>query len=112
MPRIVEDRGELFALLKRLVDSQEQRYPADTRYRVESLPDDILQGMMDGIVGFEIMVSRIEAAAKMSQNRSERDYRNIVDQLGKQADPDGWSPPRWNEERRHEGHHGCPCRRS
>jgi len=86
VPRIVEDRGELFSLLKRLVESQEQRYPADTRYRIESLPDDILQGMMDGIVGFEILVSRIEAAAKMSQNRSERDYWNIVDKLKEQAD--------------------------
>ena len=88
VPRIVDGRGELFALLKRLVDTQEGRYPPGKRYTIESLPDDVLQGMMNGIVGFEIVVSRTEAAAKMSQNRSEKDYRNIIDQLNAQEDTD------------------------
>jgi transcriptional regulator len=86
VPRIIEDRGELFALLKRLVDSQEGRYPSGERYTIESLSDDILLRMMNGIVGFEIVVSRTEAAAKMSQNRSEKDYQNIIDKLNAQED--------------------------
>ena len=85
-PRVIEDRGELFSLLKRLVDSQERGHPAETRYTIESLPRSILEGMMSGIVGFEVTVTRIEAAAKMSQNRSARDYQNIVDKLKMRED--------------------------
>lgn len=73
-------------MLKRLVDSQEGGYPADSRYTIESLPKDLLQGMMSGMVGFEVMVTRIEAAAKMSKNRNARDYQNIIDKLQARED--------------------------
>jgi transcriptional regulator len=86
LPRIIEDRAELYSMLKRLVDSQERGYAVDRRYTIESLPDDLLQGMMNGIVGFEVAVTRIEAAAKMSQNRGARDYQNIIDELKAQED--------------------------
>jgi transcriptional regulator len=36
-----------------------------------------------GIVAFEIEIDRIEAVKKMSQNRNERDYSNIVSELEK-----------------------------
>ncbi len=55
-PRIVEERSELYALLKRLVDSQEGGRAVSGRYTIESLPEKLLQGMMNGIVGFEITV--------------------------------------------------------
>jgi transcriptional regulator len=86
LPRIIEDRAELYALMKRLVNSQEGGYPVDARYTIESLPEDLLNGMMNGIVGFEITVTRLEAAAKMSQNRNARDYQNIIDKLHAQED--------------------------
>jgi transcriptional regulator len=80
-PRLIEERTELFALLKRLVDGQEAKYGESSRYRIESLPEDILQGMMNGIVGFEIAVTRIETAVKVSQNRNAEDRRTIIDKL-------------------------------
>ena len=86
LPRIIEDRDELRSLLKRLVDSQEGAYPADGRYTIESLPEEVLQGMMNGVVGFEVMVTRIEAAAKMSQNRNAGDFQNIIDKLKARED--------------------------
>jgi transcriptional regulator len=87
LPRIVEERSELYALLKRLVDSQEGERPVSGRYTIESLPGNLLDGMMNGIVGFEVTVTRMEAAAKMSQNRSARDYQNIIDELKAREDP-------------------------
>lgn len=87
LPRIVATRAELYMLLKRLVDSQEGGRPVGGRYMIESLPGNLLEGMMNGIVGFEITVTRIEAAAKMSQNRSARDYQNIIDELKAREDP-------------------------
>lgn len=86
LPRIIEDRGELRSLLTRLVDSQEGAHPFGSRWTMESLPDDILQGMMNGIVGFEVRVTRVEAAAKMSQNRGAADYQNIIDKLKSRGD--------------------------
>jgi transcriptional regulator len=86
-PRLIDDRGELFAMLKRLVDSQEGTYQEASRYTVESLPDELLQGMMNGIVGFQITVTRVEAAAKLSQNRSAQDFQTIIDKLKNEEAP-------------------------
>jgi transcriptional regulator len=86
LPRIIEDKVELYGLLKRLVDKQEQHSPAETRYQIESLPKDILEEMMGGVIGFEIVVTKIEAAAKLSQNRSNRDHTNIIDRLRDRGD--------------------------
>lgn len=38
---------------------------------------------VNGIVGFSIKINEIQAAYKLSQNRSESDYHNIVDKLEK-----------------------------
>ena len=35
---------------------------------------------MNGIVGFEISINKIEAAFKLSQNRTDEDFKNIVKQ--------------------------------
>ena len=34
-----------------------------------------------GIVGFKVKIHKIEAAYKMSQNRNEKDYNNIIEKL-------------------------------
>jgi transcriptional regulator len=41
---------------------------------------------MKGIVGFQIEVTRIEANYKLSQNRDDADYQNIVQQLHSRED--------------------------
>jgi transcriptional regulator len=86
LPRLIEEQAALFDLLKRLVDGQERNNPEGTRYRIEDLPEDTLHTMMQSIVGFEIEVTRIDAAVKLSQNRSAGDYDNIIDQLFQRGD--------------------------
>jgi transcriptional regulator len=88
LPRIVNDNVELYGLLKRLVDKQEQQSPSDTRYSIEGLPNDVLESMMGAVVGFEITVTKIDAAAKLSQNRNAKDYRNIIEKLEVRGDPE------------------------
>ncbi|SFJ28174.1 negative transcriptional regulator, PaiB family [Halobacillus dabanensis] len=39
-----------------------------------------------GIIGFEVKVQEIQAAYKLSQNRKEEDYDNIIDKLYKEED--------------------------
>lgn len=39
-----------------------------------------------GIVGFKVKVQEVQAAYKLSQNRDEEDYRNIIDKLKEESD--------------------------
>lgn len=76
-PRIVTDHEEYKAMLSRLV----ARHEGATSYRLEGLAPDFVTDQMRGTVGFQIAVSRIEANYKLSQNRADEDYHNIIQQL-------------------------------
>lgn len=49
----------------------------------DNLPDNFLQKMMPAIIGFEIKPNRIENIFKLSQNRDEESYLNIISKLQK-----------------------------
>ncbi|MBC7919797.1 MAG: FMN-binding negative transcriptional regulator [Ferruginibacter sp.] len=79
-PRPIEDPAEVYAILKRQVDAREgERNPG---YSVEGLPEKFLQNEMRALVGLEVAIGRMEASFKLSQNRDEANYRNILDELG------------------------------
>ena len=86
--QLVEDKNELYTLLKDLVDKQESYSPVHQRYQIESLSPDILESMMNAIVGFKMKVSKVESAAKLSQNRNGKDYANIISKLHEHGDAD------------------------
>ena len=50
-----------------------------------NLPDEFLRKMMPAIVGFEMKVEELENVFKLSQNRDEKSYRNIISQLQAQG---------------------------
>jgi transcriptional regulator len=50
----------------------------------DKLSPQLLDRELKGIVGFKIKVQEIQAAYKLSQNRNEEDYDNIIDQLQKE----------------------------
>lgn len=66
-PRILDEASEVRALLERLVDSNEAGL--DPSWHLSSQDDAYLERMMRGIVAFEVPIERIEAKAKLSQNR-------------------------------------------
>jgi transcriptional regulator len=43
--------------------------------------------MMNGIIGFEMLVTRLEGKYKLSQNKSQVDQRNISETLLQSPDP-------------------------
>lgn len=43
---------------------------------------------INGIVGFKIKVEEVQAAYKLSQNRNEKDYKNVIDKLYEEKDSD------------------------
>ncbi|MCY8471528.1 FMN-binding negative transcriptional regulator, partial [Bacillus haynesii] len=52
-----------------------------------NLSPQLLERQLKAIVGFKIKVEDIQAAYKLSQNRNETDYMNIIDQLQNEGDP-------------------------
>ncbi len=73
----VEDPGRLREILTSLT----RRYESDGPWSMEKLPASYMAGMLRGIVGVEIAITRIEAKFKLSQNRPEHDRRNVVAEL-------------------------------
>ncbi|MFI5140368.1 MAG: FMN-binding negative transcriptional regulator [Sphingobacteriales bacterium] len=65
------------ALLKEMI----QYYEADYLKQWDRLPDDYKQKMMKGIVAFEMVVDDLQAKAKLSQNRTEKEQENIINSL-------------------------------
>lgn len=51
-----------------------------------TLSDELLEKQMKGIVGFKIIIDEVQAAFKLSQNRHERDYAHIIEQLEAEGD--------------------------
>jgi transcriptional regulator len=82
-PRIVTDHEEYKAMLSRLVARHEG---SSSGYRLETLDPDFVVKQMQGTVGFQIVVTRIEANYKLSQNRDDEDYHNIIAHLHERQD--------------------------
>jgi transcriptional regulator len=51
----------------------------------DNLPDQFLNKMMPAIVGFEIKAEKMENVFKLSQNRDEKSYLNIISKLEEQG---------------------------
>ncbi|HCR54162.1 MAG TPA: protease [Cytophagales bacterium] len=81
--KIIEG-DELKASLKELTN----HYEADSinPVSVEKLTPSYLEREIRGIVAFEIDITNIEAAYKLSQNREKEDYENIISELNKKED--------------------------
>ncbi|BDH63519.1 protease synthase and sporulation protein PAI 2 [Lysinibacillus sp. PLM2] len=52
----------------------------------DKLSPEILEKELKGIVGFKMKVQEIQAANKLSQNRNEMDYQNIINKLYEEGD--------------------------
>jgi transcriptional regulator len=52
----------------------------------DKLSPEVLEKQLKGIIGFKIKVQEIQAANKLSQNRNEEDYHNIVNKLFEEKD--------------------------
>jgi transcriptional regulator len=79
--RLLEGEA-LYSMLSRLVKNHEE----PTSYSLESLPQDLVQKEMNGVVGFAVDVTRVDAGYKLSQNRNDEDHDNIIRQLDGRGD--------------------------
>jgi transcriptional regulator len=81
--RIIDDPTELREMLGALVGyheaSFEQPWPMD-------LPDEYMERMIRGVVGFEIPIARLEGKLKLSQNRNAEERRRVAEALAESDD--------------------------
>ena len=84
--RRIDDPVWLHELVRRLSERHEAREPAP--WDMQALPEPYVQSMLNGIVGIEIAVSRLEGKFKLSQNRPAADRPRIIAALERRDDPD------------------------
>jgi transcriptional regulator len=71
---------ELIAFMQKLTLKFEKGNAQSPTF-YDNLPDHFLSKMMPAIVGFEIKAEKIENVFKLSQNRDEKSYLNIISKL-------------------------------
>jgi transcriptional regulator len=76
--KIIEGEA-LQAALSRLVNNYEQHLPRPVN--IGEIPEKQLHAEMRGIVGFQILIEDIQAAYKLSQNRDEQSYHQVIEKL-------------------------------
>jgi transcriptional regulator len=76
----VYNHEEALDFLKKLVDKYEAK--SKNPVRVENLSEKTMREAR-GIVAFEIEITNLEAQKKLSQNRDDKNYRNIITELEK-----------------------------
>jgi transcriptional regulator len=71
---------DLVAILKRLTLFYENNNKASTTV-FDNLPSEYTEKLMKAIVAFKVEVTSIENVFKLSQNRNEKSYQNIIEKL-------------------------------
>jgi transcriptional regulator len=79
VPKMIEDRAAKHANQRGLVAMLDPEWLP----RFDALRPQYVEQMLDGIVNFEIAVTRLETRWKLSQNRSRREQESIAQQLDK-----------------------------
>jgi transcriptional regulator len=86
--KIIE--GEvLYSALKQLMDKYERT--SEHPVSVEKMSPEYVRQSIKGLVGFEINITSIEASYKLSQNRDQKNFANVINELEKRGDHDSKS---------------------
>ncbi|GAB4360260.1 MAG: FMN-binding negative transcriptional regulator [Kiloniellaceae bacterium] len=93
LPQVIEDAGETRALLDRLVAIQESGL--EPAWSTAGLTDKYMEGMLRGLVAFEIPVARLEAKAKLSQNKARAQFAAATAVVETAKDPLARATGQW-----------------
>lgn len=80
--RLIQDEAGLLATLTELIAANEATY----QQQWDSLPEKFRHGMLNGIVAFEIAITRLEGKFKLSQNRPAGDQERVATALADHPD--------------------------
>lgn len=84
VPRVVDDPAAVRAAQQRLVERHEAG--ASAPWQMEDADAGFIEGMLRGIVGFEIPIARMLGKFKLSQNRSPEDRAGVIGALAESPD--------------------------
>ncbi|MEH1967285.1 FMN-binding negative transcriptional regulator [Nostoc sp.] len=79
--------GDSPELMDQMIEDMIDTYGSEYKSQWHSLSDNFREGMMNGIIGFEMTITRLEGKYKLSQNRSHSDQNNIADALLQSTEP-------------------------
>lgn len=85
---------EHFAVVEELIMANEPAFME----KWQQLPDHYRDGLSKGITGFRMIIDRMEASAKLSQNRTESERRNIILELSNSPHTSEQSLSAWIKE--------------
>jgi transcriptional regulator len=80
---VADDRTALEEEIRALIRANEGAY----EQQWDSLPERYREGMLQGVVGFTMAVTRLEGKAKLSQNRGAADQHRVAAALVASPDP-------------------------
>lgn len=83
--QVIDDAVWLRSLLEALVSRHEAS--SKTPWSIADAPDDFIDRMIESIVGFEIVISRLSGKWKMSQNQPAANRAGVVEGLRQRAGP-------------------------
>ncbi len=70
-----------------MIDDMVNAYEATYEQQWHSLSEQYRSRMMNGIIGFEMVLTRLEGKYKLSQNRSQTDQANVTEYLSQSEEP-------------------------
>ena len=82
VPAVVSEKSRKYESQRRLVAEMDPQWLP----KFDSLSNDYVDRMLEGIVNFEIPVARLETRWKLSQNRGRLEMELIADELAKSDD--------------------------
>ncbi|WP_227523958.1 FMN-binding negative transcriptional regulator [Acinetobacter pseudolwoffii] len=79
--KFFQDQKTKLAVLGQLTKQHESITNGENAWKMSDAPKDYLMEMLNHLVAFEIKIEKIIAKSKLSQNREEKDFRNVITKL-------------------------------
>jgi transcriptional regulator len=96
--KVVEDKQWLLAHVSTLTNIHEAGFPVP--WKVSDPPEDFIGSLLQGIIGLELSIRRLEGKWKVSQNRTASARQGVIDGLAKLNTPDSLAMKALVEERK------------
>ncbi len=84
--KVVEDERWLLTFLNKLTNIHEAGSPVP--WKVSDAPREFIKSLLNGIVGLELPIQRLEGKWKVSQNRTEEERMGVIEGLSKLNTPE------------------------
>ena len=85
--KFLDDEAIVDAL--RMVSLHFEKYNRESTTIYDNLPSEFTARLMKAIVAFEIEIKELDTVFKLSQDRDEESYKNIIGRLREQGDESG-----------------------